>query len=148
MIKKTLAVCVLLTGVGVLGGEGKVRVGVRIRARFPAVFLVFTAIAVTVAVDGGRVRDRGRTSSPARSVRRHTPAADDLLALFVFLARDRHPFVDLHRRFPDCDPLLLPAPDAVHRKHKLFHIVLFAGPGFGPHAARHVGGRVGGNSKP
>lgn len=136
----------ILTGVGVLGCEGKVRVGVRIgAARFPAVFLIFAAIAVTVAVDGGRVRDRGR-SSPARTVRRHTPAmAEHLLALFVFLAGDRYPFVDLHGRFADCDPLFLPAPDAVHREHKLLHIVLFAGPGFGPHAAGHGRWR---NSKP
>lgn len=123
-------------GVGVLGGEGKVRVGVRIRARFPAIFLVLTAIAVTVAVDGGSIRDRGRTSSTC-SIRSHTPATSNGLSLFVFLTGDGHPFEDLHRSFADRDPFLLPAPDTVHRQHELLHIVLFAGSGLGSYAAGH-----------
>lgn len=38
-------------GIGILGGQRKVRVGVRIRPLFPSVFLILTTITVTIAVD-------------------------------------------------------------------------------------------------
>lgn len=127
----------ILTGVGIFGGQGKIRIGVRISPRLTSIFLIFTTVAVTITIDGSGIADH-RISICTHPAHRCASLQQSTSLLVVFTG-DWNPFVDLHRRLPYGDPFLFPPTDPVHGEHKLFYIVLLASPRFGPDTARHIG---------